>query len=203
MRSPAPVLLPIFRSALQAEILALLLLNPSIERTAADLARHFRVPVSTVHREVATLSGAGLLRGREVGRSVLLRADQRNRLFEPLSRLLLLTWGPQQVVAEEFADLPGASAVVVYGSWAARYLGTPGPPPNDLDVLVVGEPDRGEVYDAADRAERRLTIPVNPVIRSTQQWTDCTDALVGQIRSGPWVQVADDDQGGSEPGVAS
>jgi hypothetical protein len=35
----------------------------------------------------------------------------------------------------------------IFGSWAARYLQTPGPPPHDLDVLVVGRPARGSVYD--------------------------------------------------------
>ena len=57
------------------------------------------------------------------------------------------------------AHLPGADQVLIFGSWAARCHQQPGPPPHDLDVLVVGEPARD--------AEQRLGLPVNPVIRTT------------------------------------
>src|ERR1700719_5151170 len=136
MRSAAPALLPVFRSPLQASILAAL-----------------------------RLTGAGLLLRRHVGRSTMVTANLDNRLVEPLTELLFLSWGPLQVVADEFAELDGAERVLIFGSWAARYLEQPGPPPHDLDVLVVGQPRREDVYDAADQAQKRLGMPVNPVIR--------------------------------------
>jgi hypothetical protein len=84
------------------------------------------------------------------------------------------------VVAEEFVSLPGATHVVIYGSWAARYAGIDGPAPADVDdqevdvldvvVLVVGDPARAEVYTAAERAEVRLGMPVNPTVRASSRW---------------------------------
>jgi predicted nucleotidyltransferase len=103
--------------------------------------------------------------------------------------LLLLSWGPMQVVAEEFAELAQVERVVIFGSWAARYLGRTGHPPHDLDVLVVGQPNRASVYDAADRAQQRLGMPVNPVIRSAETWRRADDPLVRQIHSSPFVPV--------------
>jgi hypothetical protein len=44
-------------------------------------------------------------------------ADARSRLTE----LLMLSWRPRHVIAGEFADLPGADQVLVFGSWAASY----------------------------------------------------------------------------------
>ena len=73
-----------------------------------------------------------------------------------LTELLFLSWGPLQVIADEFAELAGVERVLIFGSWAARYQQRPGPPPHDLDVLVVGRPTRASVYDAADRAQQRL-----------------------------------------------
>lgn len=55
-------------------------------------------------------------------------------------------FGPPVVVGEEFAGLPGLAAVAIYGSWAARYDGRPGPPPNDVDVLATGQPNRSQLY---------------------------------------------------------
>jgi DNA-binding transcriptional ArsR family regulator len=189
MRSEAPALLPVFRSQLQANILAALLLNPEREYSLTDLARRFGAPLSTVHGEVKRLTDAGLLRRRSVGRSAMVQANAGNRLVEPLTELLFLSWGPLQVVADEFSELHGAERVLIFGSWAARYLQWPGPPPHDLDVLVVGNAARGDVYDAADRAQQRLAMPVNPVIRPADVWRQAADPLVQQIQSGPFVVV--------------
>jgi len=189
MRSAAPALLPVFRSQLQADILAALLLNPEREYSLTDLAHRFDAPLSTVHGEVKRLTEAGLLRRRNVGRSMMVQANSGNRLVEPLTELLLLSWGPLQVVADEFSELDGAERVLIFGSWAARYHQWPGPPPHDLDVLVIGRPAREAVYDAADRAEQRLGMPVNPVVRTPDAWRDAADPLVQQIQSGPFVAV--------------
>jgi hypothetical protein len=51
---------------------------------------------------------------------------------------IVATYGPPAIIAEDFADLHGADAVLLYGSWAARYLGTPGRTPNDIDFVVHG-----------------------------------------------------------------
>lgn len=189
MRSAAPALLPIFRSRLQADILAALLLNAEAEMSITDLAERFDAPLSTVHGEVSRLTDAGLLRRRNVGRSALVRGNTQNRLVEPLTELLLMSWGPMQVVAEEFSALPDTERVVIFGSWAARYLGQAGPAPHDLDVLVVGQPTRASVYDVADRAQQRLGMSVNPVIRPADAWRPDGDPLVEQIQASPMVTV--------------
>lgn len=189
MRSSAPALLPIFRSQLQADILAALLLNPGREYSLTDLAKRFGAPLSTVHGEVKRLTQAGLLRRRDVGRSALVQANSQNRLVEPLAELLFLSWGAMQVISEEFERLAGAERVLIFGSWAARYRQQQGRPPNDLDVLVIGQPSRGDVYDAADRAQQRLGIPVNPVIRTVEAWHQASDPLIQQIQSEPFVDV--------------
>jgi predicted nucleotidyltransferase len=200
MRSAAPALLPIFRSRLQADILAALLLQPDQEHSLTDLATRLSAPLSTVHGEVQRLADAGLLMRREAGRSVMVRADPGNRLTAPLTELLLLSWGASQVVAEEFTDLPGAEQVLIFGSWAARYHQHPGKPPHDLDVLVVGRPRREDVYDAADRVQQRLGLPVNPVVRTPETWLKKDEPLVRQIRSAPFIEVLvpdDTDSSGS------
>jgi predicted nucleotidyltransferase len=204
MRSAAPTLLPLFRSQLQADILAALLLDPEHEYSMTDLARHFGAPLSTVHGEVARLTEAGLLSRRNVGRAAMIRANSTNRFVEPLAELLLLSWGPLRVIADEFAAVPGADLVLIFGSWAARYRQRHGPPPHDLDVLVVGQPTRQAVYDAADRAQQRLGMPVNPVVRTTDAWRQAADPLIQQIQSGPLVTVLEPDPAtASEPATGS
>jgi hypothetical protein len=93
MRSVAPALLPVFRSRLQADILAATLLNPDREYGLTELARRFNAPLTTVHGEAQRLIRAGLVVRRRAGRSTMLRANTRIRLVEPLAALLFLSWG--------------------------------------------------------------------------------------------------------------
>lgn len=185
--------MPILRSRHLAEMLTLLLLHPDSEYTLSELAAKLNLPLSTVQREADRLVGSGLIREHRVGRARLVAADPESRYTRPLTELVSLAFGPQFVVGEEFGDL-GAVAVGIYGSWAARHAGAAGPAPNDVDVMVIGDVPRREMYEAAERAEQRLGLPVNPVLRSQERWVADADPLVQQIRTSPVVWVA-----GQEP----
>jgi DNA-binding transcriptional ArsR family regulator len=191
MRSDAPQLLPVLRSQHQADLLTLLLLHPGDEHTIADLARRLTIPQSTVSQEVRRLADAGILAVRPAGRSRLVSANQSSRLTGPLTELLTFTYGPHVVVADEFSDVEDVELVVIFGSWAARYHGLRGEPPNDIDVLVVGTPDRVAMYAAAEHAEARLGRPVNPTVCAPAQWAHATEPFIQEIKSRPYVTVID------------
>lgn len=171
----------------------MLLLHPEREYTQTELANLLNTPLATVQREVDRLAGAGLITERRVGRARLLMANQRSRYARPLTELMTIAFGPHVVIGEEFADIARADAIAIYGSWAARYHGEPGAAPNDLDILVIGHPDRGDIYAAAERAERRLSMPVNPSVCNPQRWIEANDTFIQQVRSAPllWVRGAD------------
>jgi predicted nucleotidyltransferase len=185
--------MPVFRSALQGDILAAILLHPADEVTLSTLAARAGAPMSNVHREVERLVTAGIVSERTLGRSRLLRANVSNPAVRPLTDLVALTFGPLEVVRDEFGDVEGVERLVIFGSWAARYLGEPGPPPRDVDVLVVGKPRRQDVYAAADRAERRLGVPVQPIVRGVATFDADDDPLLHQIKSAPYVAVVGDE----------
>src|SRR5688572_12174494 len=189
MRSEAPPLLPILRSRHQAEMLAVLLLHPDRAYTLTELSRMLGVPASTLHREVERLVEAEIITSRSIGRARQLQANEDNRLVEPLTRLVVGAFGPHLVIAEEFADVDGVELLLIYGSWAARYHGTTGPPPHDIDVLVVGRPSREDVYEAAGRASDRVGQPVHPTIRSAARWQAADDALTREIQVSDTVTV--------------
>jgi DNA-binding transcriptional ArsR family regulator len=191
MRSDAPRLLPILRSRHQADLLAVLLLHPEQKYTVADLVRRLHIPQATVSKEVQRLADAGILTTEVVGRSRLVQPNIQSRLVPPLTELITFTYGPHVVVADEFAALQNMDLVAIFGSWAARYQGQRGLPPNDIDVLVVGSPDRIAMYDAARRAEERLGWPVNPTICAPEQWAHPTEPFIQEIVSRPFEIVVD------------
>jgi predicted nucleotidyltransferase len=160
-----------------------------------ELARRLNADVATVHREVTRLEKAGIVKTHKVGNTRLVAADVASPLYEPLAALTLHAFGPAHVVAEEFSRIRGVSEVHIFGSWAARYQGKAGPPPADLDILVVGSPDREQVDEAALRAEHRLGREVNAAIRSEPVWEAAREGFVRQVRSSPRIRVIPESAG--------
>lgn len=188
MRTKAPALLPIFRSALQARLL-LRVLTDDQGITAADLARSLDEPEPTVSRETRRLLDAGLLRGERVGRALVLRPAEGNPATAPLRQLLVVTYGPSRLIGRALTGIAGISEAYVHGSWAARFHGEPGGPPGDVDVLVVGRPDRRAVDDALAGVETELSREVNVTYVSPERWRSADDPFVGTVRSRPRVPL--------------
>lgn len=187
MRTEAPLLAPIFRSDGQARLLSALLLTGD-ELSIADLSTRADLAYPTAHREVARLLDAGILSERQVGRSRLIRANDDSPLVDPLRAILMVATGPTVMLAEELGRIGGIQSAFLYGSFAARMIGHAGPTPNDIDVMVLGEPDVDAVYDACTRVETAVRRPVNPTILTPDEFA-ASSGFLDNVRSGPAVAV--------------
>jgi DNA-binding transcriptional ArsR family regulator len=194
MKTSPSSLAPILRSDTQGRILAAIMANPETEYSLTDLAARVGTSQPTVLREIDRAEQAGIVRTRRIGKSRLVRAEPTHRLYQPLAQIVLTTYGPPAVIAKALATVPGVEKAYLFGSWAARYLGTPGRWPNDIDVLVIGSPDRGRLYEAAGRAEQQLGVPVQMTVRSPSQWedrrdVDSGDTFIVEVKSRPLVEI--------------
>ena len=186
-----PGLLPIFRSENQLRLLGQLFLHPDREQTIADLEAATAIAQQTVSREVGRLVRSGLLEDRRQGRMHFVRPSRRNPYFPELSGLLLKALGPRSVLADELEAVGAIDEAYLFGSWARRYHGEAGLPPGDIDLVVIGEPDVDDVYEACRRASATLGQEVNVVILTPQEWRANRSGFVRQIRSGPLVPIGD------------
>lgn len=178
-----PALFPIFRSHQQAQMLAVLFLGPNIDYSTSALAQEAGITHQAVSRLMPPLITAGIVNTRLVGRRSLYSANTQAPTYSPLRTLLALTYGPVPVLLRELDGLPGLEAVLIFGSWAKRALGTPGKFPNDLDVLVIGDIDRTALHDALDRVEQTVAREVNPIQISKDEWDNPTRGLIRSIKT--------------------
>lgn len=185
----APPILPIFRSQLQGEVLSSILLSETDEFTLTELAETWGAAISTVQREIDRLEIAGLVKTRRVGRSRVVSAGTTSPSYEPLRELVLRSFGPAHAVEQAFAEVDGIDELFIFGSWAARMAGDVGAAPADIDVMVIGDPDRDDVYNAALAAEKLLRRPVNTTIRTTSAWISQTDGFLKHVRASPLVSI--------------
>lgn len=88
------------------------------------------------------------------------------------------------------ASIRKIDAAYIYGSWAANYAGQPSKRPvGDIDVLILGAPDRDELYGALTAAEERLGRPVQVTIRDPAWLETGTGAFHDTVTSRPMVQL--------------
>lgn len=182
-------LAPILRSETQARLLAALLLQTGREASLTELAAEIGVNVGNLHTEVERLVQGGVLADRRVGRTRLIRAAG-SPLTDPLTKLLMVGYGPKVVVEQALRPIPGISKAFIVGSWAARYHGVAGPFPGDVDVVVVGSPDRDTV---ADRVEQSLAVGTKlqgqVIFRSEDAWANAEDAFTKTVQQSPIVEL--------------
>ena len=184
-------MLPLFRSQTQALVLTRLLLGPG-EESLTDLAIAVGTYKNAVKHEVDRLEAAGLVSSRPVGRSRLVSVSAGEPVRSILLDLVLHTYGPIHVVGEELSGVAGIAAAFIYGSWAARYVREPGPPPGDIDVLVVGDPDRDDLFDAVGRATTRLGKEVNVHVVTAAAWAKPKGAFLSAVKANPLAIVPPD-----------
>jgi hypothetical protein len=145
-------------------------LSAAGELNIHELADRAGLAYSTAHREVQKLLAAGILAERQSGQARVIRPDDESPFFVPLRELLLTAFGPVPLLRAGLSDVPGVLAVAIFGSFAARTLGEPGAVPQDIDVLILGEPDATAVLDVCEQVSREVERPVNPTIFSVVEW---------------------------------
>jgi DNA-binding transcriptional ArsR family regulator len=168
-------------------LLGELFTNADREYSVGELAGLVGASEPTVSREVKRLVEAGLLAAREDGRKRLVSAREDTPVFTPLRDLLSKVYGVTAVVAEELGHLD--AQVLIFGSYAARWVGEPGPTPRDVDVLVLGDVEPLDAWDAAARASSRLGLEVNVVVRDTDSWEQDGSGLAKRVKLRPMIDL--------------
>ena len=183
--------MPILRSQQQGEILALLLGDPDLELSLTEIASRVGVPHPSVYREIQRAEQAGLVTSRKIGNTRLVRANTASPYYAGLAEVLTRAFGVPAVLAEALRDIDGIATAYIYGSWAARHEGQTGQRPvGDIDVLVLGEPDRDQLYAALSTAEQRLARPVQATIRDRDWLESGSGAFHDTITSQPVLRLS-------------
>jgi predicted nucleotidyltransferase len=102
---------------------------------------------------VARLEQAGVVVTEQVGTAKTIRPAPELPYGLVLRQLLAYAGGVIPMLASAFGNNLAIEAVFIFGSWAARYRGEPGAPPNDVDVAVVSDS-----LTRFDLAEARLDL---------------------------------------------
>jgi DNA-binding transcriptional ArsR family regulator len=191
----SPSLLPILRSKQQARILTLLLGDPDLELSLTDLSRRTSAPQPSVHREIERAEAAGLIRSRRVGNTRLVRANTESSYYSGLADVLTKAFGVPRVITDALRAVDGIERAFLFGSWAARFRGVAGTRPvGDIDLLILGRPDREKLYAVLHAVGERLGRPVQPTIREAGWLENGRGSFHDTVASRPLVELNIDEE---------
>ena len=184
-------LLPLLRSRVQGDLLALLYLHPDRDYSLTEAARLIGASLKAVHAEASRLVNSGFIADSRRGSNRLIRAVTDSPLSQPLTDLLVVTYGPVPVLTDLLSGVPGVERAFIFGSWAARYQGEIGGVPNDVDVLVVGTIDRDVLYDIAIAAQDTLHREVSVHRADPATWASPppSDVFYRHLQERPLVEL--------------
>lgn len=149
------------------DVLAATLLEPGRWWYLSDLARRLGRAPSSLQRELASLSEAGILCQRRDGNRVYFQADRSCPVFGELSGLMAKTAGLVDVLRETLAPFHSRIRVAfVHGSVARGAERSS----SDVDLLLIGVVSLARVAPALRRAETRLGRPVNVTLYSPREF---------------------------------
>lgn len=164
----SPILDALFPLVRQ-ELLAAALLSPDKWWYMTELADHLKTSLSSLQRELNSLSVSGILERKQDGRRTYYKARKDSPVFGDLRELFLKTAGIVPVLQSElsrFSDKIRWAAI--YGSIARSEEGAQ----SDIDLLVVGEVAMGDLVPVLRSVERRFRREVNVKRYSEREFRD-------------------------------
>jgi predicted nucleotidyltransferase len=131
-----------------------------------ELAEFLNVAPSSLQRELANLTDAGILLRTVNGNRTYFQANQACPVFPELQQLLNKTLGFAEVLKQNLSGFKHKIELAfVYGSMASGTANSD----SDIDLLIVGQIGLGDMAATIKKAELKLGRPINPFILSADE----------------------------------
>ena len=167
------------RSVIRQQILAMLIDSPRDRYHLREIARRAHTSAGTAARELERLSQASLVVSEHEGHQRYFRINTASPLYVSVRDLVRRTIGAPAVLRRHLGDVAGVERAVIFGSYGQGRLQAD----SDIDVLVVGEPDRDQLTEALEEAAGELGRDVNEVVMTAGELEARRDRDDGFVRS--------------------
>ena len=120
-----------------------------------------------VQRELKIMTDAGIVKRERKGNLVYYQANPQNPIFNDIKSIINKTFGVTDTIRESLDSIANKITVAfIFGSVAARTETRA----SDIDLMIIGEVDFGEVVSAISNAQDFLKREINPVVYPVQEF---------------------------------
>ncbi len=152
----------------QRQVLSLMFGFPDRSFYANEIVRLAGVGTGSVQRELARLSGSGLLIVSRVGNQKHYQANRQSPIFAELHSIVIKTFGALDQLRLALGELPGEiELALIYGP-GVRMAAQDSP---DIQMLLVSDDiDYADVVSGFTEMENRIGRTVHPVLLKTKEF---------------------------------
>lgn len=148
-------------------LLSLLFSHPDESFYLRQIARLIGAGMGGLQRELKTLTDAGILKTRVMGRQAYFQANPDCPVFDELKRLVIKTFGAADLIRSALSHLTGSiRTAFIFGSMARVE-------PNrrsGLDLMVIGNVSFEEAVSSVSPVQDALAREINPVVYSEEEF---------------------------------
>lgn len=176
------------RSRIRRDLLRRLYEAPTSRLHLRALARGAHTSAGTAARELGRLEAMGLVTRVAEGAQVYFQANTVSPLYAAVFDLVRLTIGSADVIRRALDGLPGVESAMIFGSYAAGTM----TPTSDIDLLIVGSPDRDVLTERLEQAEHDVRRSINEIVMSADELDRrraYDDGLIRSIDAEPTIRL--------------
>lgn len=167
MRTTSMALSDVLFGQIRGRVLALLYGKADKSFYVRQIARHVNASVGAVQRELEKLAGVDLITRTSVGNQVFYQVNQRNPVFAEMRALVSKTVGIFNTLRSALEQLAQRVTIAfVYGSVARQKEKAE----SDVDLMIIGNVQLGDVLGHLSKAETTLGRAVNPTVYSVHEF---------------------------------
>jgi predicted nucleotidyltransferase len=177
------------RSKIRQRILALIMDAPDRRMHLRGIARAVGTSAGTAARELGRLEEAGLVRRTREGNQVYFEARPEQPLYGQIRDIVRQVAGVPIILRRHLSGLAGVEHAMIFGSYAHGSIKSD----SDVDVLIIGTPDRDELTERLEMASLEISRLVNEVVMTREDLLARRtrgDRFIESIDSRPSIQLA-------------
>jgi predicted nucleotidyltransferase len=149
------------------KILALFFLNPDKEYYFSEVVRLTGTRQGVIQRELKSLTEAEILTSEKRGRQKFYFVNRKHPIFQDLRNIIFKTYGVIGKIQEALEPLREQIKIAfVYGSFARGEEVSS----SDLDLLVIGNIQLGDLVSALSNVEKAIGREINPTLFSVTEF---------------------------------
>jgi predicted nucleotidyltransferase/predicted transcriptional regulator with HTH domain len=181
------------RSELRRKLLTYLYTNRSARAYVRQLASGLDVDSTNLSRELARLEREGFLRSETDGRRRYYSINPQYPQLKAVFSLLQGTVGIVPALTSALHRVRGIGKAWLYGSFAKNEADAA----SDIDLLIVGEPDAGNLAAEISRLGKMLNREVNYTVlkpRELKRKLAAHDAFLADVWQGKRIELIGNEQ---------
>ena len=145
-------LLNLAKSTLKQKLLGYYFTNPEAKHYVRELAAYLNVDPTNLSRELRRLEKEGIFISEKRGLQKYFSINKNYALYDEFKSTIFKTVGVQGKLRELINEFSEIKLAFIYGSYAKGGEGAS----SDIDLIIVGSPDRERLTSEINKLESRL-----------------------------------------------